>query len=68
MQLSQYKVLKQRTNKSLANDKFRPTPNKYTSDYPLQIVQIDHTKVDLQILDVKRSAKLGSIKIKKSYI
>ena len=50
-QLSQYKVLKQRTNKSLANDKYRPTPNKYTSDYPLQIVQIDHTKVDLQILD-----------------
>lgn len=50
-QLSQYKVLKQRTNKSLANDYYRPTPNKYTAEYPLQIVQIDHTKVDLQILD-----------------
>lgn len=58
-QLSQYKVLKQRTNKSLANDMYKPAPNKYISDYPLQVVQIDHTKVDLQILDDTHRLPIG---------
>jgi putative transposase len=57
--LSQYQILKQQGNKALANDTYKPAPNKYSADYPLQVVQIDHTKVDLIILDDKYRKPIG---------
>lgn len=50
-QLSQYDILKSQGNKALAKDTYGVAPKKYQAKYPLQIVQIDHTRVDLQIVD-----------------
>lgn len=58
-QISQYQVLKQQGNKALANDMYKPAPKKYTADYPLQVIQIDHTKVDLQIVDDENRESIG---------
>ena len=49
--ISQYQILKQQGNKALANDTYKPAVKKFTADYPLQKIQIDHTKIDLQIVD-----------------
>jgi putative transposase len=50
-QLSQYEILKKQGNKAKANDVYGVAPKKYQASYPLQIVQIDHTRVDLMIVD-----------------
>jgi putative transposase len=34
-----------------ANDKFRPVTSAYVADYALRIVQFDHTRVDLIVVD-----------------
>jgi len=58
-QISQYQILKQQGNKSIAKDTYDPAPNHFKADYPLQIVQIDHTKVDLQIVDDENRESIG---------
>lgn len=50
-QLSQYEILKKQGNKDKARDIYGVAPKKYEASYPLQIVQIDHTRVDLMIVD-----------------
>lgn len=50
-QLSQYEILKKQGNKAIAKDIYGVAPKKYQASYPLQIVQIDHTRVDLMIVD-----------------
>lgn len=46
-QVSEEKRLKYRNERSKARAKFEPTPGKYEADFPLQVIQIDHTPVDL---------------------
>lgn len=49
--ITKYELLAKRNNKNTAKDKFEPSSKRYTADYPLQKVQIDHTRVDLIIVD-----------------
>jgi putative transposase len=50
--LSEEEVLKARFGKSKARDKFEPIKNSFPgADYPLSVVQIDHTKVDIILVD-----------------
>lgn len=50
--LSEEEVLKARYGKSKARDKFEPIKKSFPgADYPLSIVQIDHTKVDIILVD-----------------
>ncbi|AHF01977.1 transposase [Thiomicrospira aerophila AL3] len=46
-QISEEKRLRHRNERGRARTKFEPTPGKYEADYPLQVIQIDHTPVDL---------------------
>ncbi len=46
-QISEEKRLKHRNQRGKARTKFEPTPGKYEADFPLQVIQIDHTPVDL---------------------
>jgi|LGOV01.1.fsa_nt_gb putative transposase len=57
--LSEYNVLRKQGNKSLARTKFEPAPGKYIADYPLQVVQIDHTKVDIILVDDETRQPMG---------
>jgi putative transposase len=50
--LSEEEVLKARFGKNVARDKFEPIKNSFPgADYPLSVVQIDHTKVDIILVD-----------------
>lgn len=45
------RLVRDREGKKAADDRFRPVVAEFSADYALQIVQIDHTKVDLFIVD-----------------
>lgn len=52
MSISERERLNGRGQTELAKQKFRATPNQFPgADYPLSVVQIDHTPVDLMIVD-----------------
>ena len=57
--LSEYEVLKKQGNRSLARTMYEPTPGKYQSDYPMQVIQIDHTPVDIIIVDDETRQSIG---------
>lgn len=50
--ISEEEVLKSRYGKNKARDKFEPIKNHFPgADHPLSVVQIDHTKVDIILVD-----------------
>lgn len=50
--IPEYERLKRRGQAELAKSKFLPTPGKFPgADYPLAVVQIDHTPVDVILVD-----------------
>ena len=57
--ITQYEFLEKRNDKNLVKDKFKPATKKYSADYPLQKIQIDHTKVDLHIVDDEHRTSIG---------
>jgi len=57
--LSEYDVLKKQGNRALARTKYEPTPHKFKAEYPMQIVQIDHTNVDLILVDDESREPIG---------
>jgi len=57
--LAEYDVLKKQGNRALARTKFEPAPDKFKTDYPMQTVQIDHTKVDLILVDDESREPIG---------
>lgn len=57
--LSEYEVLKKQGNRSMARTKFEPAPGKFESDYPMQLIEIDHTPVDLIIVDDEFREPIG---------
>lgn len=57
--LTQYELLEKRNNKSVAKDRFAPAIKRYTANYPLEKVQIDHTMVDLHIVDDEFRTSIG---------
>jgi putative transposase len=46
-------LLTRREGSKFANDKTRPAVKTYRADYPLQIVQVDHTLADVFVVDEK---------------
>ena len=57
--LSEYEVLKKQGNRSMARTKFEPVPGKFESDYPMQLIEIDHTPVDLILVDDEHREPIG---------
>ncbi|MFY4757615.1 helix-turn-helix domain-containing protein [Aliarcobacter butzleri] len=57
--ITQYEFLEKRNSKNLVKDKFKPVTKRYSADYPLQKVQIDHTRVDLHIVDDEHRTSIG---------
>lgn len=57
--ITQYEFFEKRNSKNLVKDKFAPATKKYSADYPLQKVQIDHTRVDLHIVDDENRTSIG---------
>jgi putative transposase len=57
--ITEYERLKKQGNASVANDKYSPAPNKYETDYPLQVAQIDHTQVDIILVDDESRLPIG---------
>ena len=57
--LSEYEVLKKQGNRSTARTKFEPTPGKFTADYPMQLIEIDHTPVDIILVDDDKREPIG---------
>jgi putative transposase len=51
--------LKRRANKKRAADRFEPRTGQYAAQWPLQVVQIDHTKVDIECLDEIKRRPIG---------
>lgn len=50
--IPEYERLKRRGQAELAKNKFLPVPGKFPgADYPLAVVQIDHTRVDVVLVD-----------------
>lgn len=60
LQISENERLRKRGQKDKANNKFTPKPNSFpNADYPLSVIQIDHTPVDLIIVDNKYRKPIG---------
>ena len=57
--LSEYEVLKKRGSESIARTKFLPVPGKFEKSYPFQLIQIDHTKVDTELVDDEHRKNIG---------
>ncbi len=50
-EVSNFDRIHKRRGRDKALAKYQPVPGNYVADYPLQVVQIDHTKVDLILVD-----------------
>lgn len=57
--ITEYERLKKQGNASIANDRYAPAPGTFEADFPLQIVQIDHTKVDIILVDDETRMPIG---------
>lgn len=53
------RLTRARDGAKAASDRYRPVTRSYTADYPLQIVQIDHTPADIIIVDEHFRKPLG---------
>lgn len=57
--VSEYYRLKRQGEAALAKDKYDPKPNHFSVHYPLEIVQMDHTKVDIILVDDATRMPIG---------
>ena len=51
--------LRRRANRKRADDKFNARPGAFVAERPLQIVQIDHTKLDIECVDEVNRRPIG---------
>lgn len=59
-ELSEKEVLNKRGYKEKARNKFQPKPKHFPNvSYPLDVIQIDHTQVDLILVDDKTRQPIG---------
>ncbi|MCK9490710.1 MAG: DDE-type integrase/transposase/recombinase [Sulfurimonas sp.] len=58
-QIAEYEKLKRQGNRSIARNKFEPVPGSFNADYPLQLIEIDHTPVDLIVVDDETRKPIG---------
>jgi putative transposase len=49
--IASYEKEARRVSASIARDKYGATPGQYSAQYPLHVVQIDHTQVDIILVD-----------------
>ncbi|HDV7289276.1 TPA: DDE-type integrase/transposase/recombinase [Pasteurella multocida] len=60
LRVSEEERLRKRGQKEKAKNKFTPKPNSFpTVDFPLSVIQIDHTPVDLIIVDNQHRKPIG---------
>lgn len=57
--ISEYEKLKKQGSKSIARTRYEPTPNKFEADYPLQLIEIDHTLCDIILVDDEHRLPIG---------
>lgn len=58
--IEEKEALKKRGQRELAKNRFTPTPNQFpNADFPLSVVQIDHTPVDLILVDSEYRKPIG---------
>ncbi|MDD5548130.1 MAG: helix-turn-helix domain-containing protein, partial [Sulfurovaceae bacterium] len=57
--ISEYEKLKKQGNRTIARTRFEPVPGKFEADYPLQLIEIDHTPVDLILVDDDTRKPIG---------
>jgi len=58
-EISKYELLKKQGEKSKARTNYMPTPGSFEADYPMQLVEIDHTPVDLILVDDETREPIG---------
>ncbi len=59
--LNEYQVVKARLGKKAANDQFKAVAGSFpNADYPLAFVQIDHTPLDIEIVDDEYREAIGT--------
>jgi len=57
--VAQLQQLQGRHGKKAARDALKPTPGHFEAEYPLEVVQIDHTKVDIVLVDDEHRQPIG---------
>jgi putative transposase len=57
--LSEYEILKKQGNRSIARTKFDPVPGKFEAQYPMQLIEIDHTLADIILVDDEHREPIG---------
>jgi len=58
-ELDPYSKLSKRMGRSYARDKLSPAPEKFEAEYPLHIVQMDHTLADIILVDEETRQPVG---------
>lgn len=58
-EITEYEKLKKQGSRGIARTKFEPTPNKFEVDYPLQLIEIDHTPCDIILVDDEHRLPIG---------
>ena len=58
-EITEYERLKKQGSRGIARTKFEPAPNKFESDYPLQLIEIDHTPCDIILVDDEHRLPIG---------
>ncbi len=58
-EITEYERLKKQGNKSIARTRYEPTPGIYEARYPLEVIQIDHTQVDIMLVDDTNRKPIG---------
>ena len=57
--ITEYEKLKKQGSKSIARTRYEPTPNKFEADYPLQLIEMDHTECDIILVDDEHRLPIG---------
>ena len=57
--ITEYEKLKKQGSKGIARTKYEPAPNKFEADYPLQLIEIDHTPCDIILVDDEHRLPIG---------
>jgi len=57
--LDERKIFKTREGKSAFNNKLRPSAKNFKAQYPLHIIQIDHTQLDIEVVDETYRKPIG---------
>ena len=58
-EISEYEKLLKHGSRGLAKTKYEPAPNKFEADYPLQLIEIDHTPCDIILVDDEHRLPIG---------